>query len=743
VEQEKPSSNGSTVEDVSHVSAERRFAEALAQPLEADALIPKSSLPTQPESSYKSSLYADSFLFPYNPDPLVAGNNYEIYDEMRNDDQIKAVLSFKKDLVLSSGWQIVCDNEEIKDKLTQWLKEDMAEPFDDALRDILSSYDYGFSISEPLFRLDKGFWQLSEIKTRPPHTFKFYVDDKGDVDRLAQSQINGEKDLKRERYIHHVYQASFGNPFGTADLRAMHPPWKIKKFFLRMYAIYVERFANPTVIGVYPPNFGQAEITKLVTALASIQNNTYLAIPEGAKIDFTQPTRDSSDVYERGLNLLNLMISRAALMPDLLGMSGTKTEGGSYALGQTQFEMFLGTINKDKTALARALNLRAIRPVVLANWGDVPCRLEFLPYSDEDKIELCRVWLEAVKTGKFEPNDDEIQHMRDITRFPQGKVERPKLPEPGNPNDPNGKPNGNGGGRENNKSDHTVKNNSDKARVVRFRELTAFETKMDFVEIADTLDRAEASATRPLERAAGDIVDDLIDQIRSKNLFNRFNPEGVNEIKPRFQKPLNIGFREYFKRLYRSAYTGAHMEIFPSSSPKKFSEETNELLPEEFLALIDAEAFKIVGDYTVRITNRARNTLMEGIKGGVGEIALVKQIREQAEQETEKWLATVIRTKTTEMFNRARKSYWDNDPMAKQIVEAYQFSAVMDDRTSEVCSYLDGKVFEKGDFVDRATPPLHFNCRSVLVPITKFEDYRASAAPTIDKLKELGGNLVV
>ena len=63
---------------------------------------------------------------------------------------------------------------------------------------------------------------------------------------------------------------------------------------------------------------------------------------------------------------------------------------------------------------------------------------------------------------------------------------------------------------------------------------------------------------------------------------------------------------------------------------------------------------------------------------------------------------------------------------------------------------LDGQIFDRSAFVDRITPPLHFNCRSMLVPITKFEDYLDDDSyvpkgeePDISDLKEMGGNLIV
>ncbi len=50
-------------------------------------------------------------------------------------------------------------------------------------------------------------------------------------------------------------------------------------------------------------------------------------------------------------------------------------------------------------------------------------------------------------------------------------------------------------------------------------------------------------------------------------------------------------------------------------------------------------------------------------------------------------------------------------------VEKYEILATLDDRTSEICQNLDGKVFEMKDFQAGLTaPPFHVNCRSTTVP---------------------------
>ena len=66
-------------------------------------------------------------------------------------------------------------------------------------------------------------------------------------------------------------------------------------------------------------------------------------------------------------------------------------------------------------------------------------------------------------------------------------------------------------------------------------------------------------------------------------------------------------------------------------------------------------------------------------------------------------------------INTARNNFfWGN----REKIQGFQFSAVMDQKTTAVCASLDQKRFRIEDasaLVNR--PPLHWNCRSILLPI--------------------------
>lgn len=696
-----------------------------------------------PETIYKSGYYEPSWMFPYNPDKLAQGNTYRIYDEMKDDDQVKACLSFKKDICVGSGWKINCENEEIRKFIETNLKEGLEEyelgkSFDDILRDMLSAFEYGFSLSEPIYRLnEKNLYELKTIKVRPPHTFKFDIDRYGSILTITQSTDTGEIQIDPKNFLHHVYQQEYGNPYGKSDLKSAHSAWASKKFFVRFYAIYVERFACPPVIGRYNPNMDTNEVQRFYSVLKSLQNASVFVIPEDNQLEFPQPNRDSTDSYIKGLDMFNMWIARSLLVPDLLGISGSKIQGGSYSLGQTQYKLFLNTIEKERLNLARKITVRLVRPLVNVNFGDIPASFEFKPITQEDELEYSKLWSDFMKSRIVTPSEEEVNHFRKSIKFPEGPVEISE--PPANPLAIDKPPQEGGKQNESGNKGQEEEKDQEKTMARLFREKTKYEAKVNFTEVKDAMDKGSESFARIVRPVANLIVKDLLNQIKETGLVKNFNPDALSQIQPKYLKDMNMAMQEGMKEIFKDSYESARKEFFPQSE-KKFTDA--EILPEEFLEIINSDAFKSVGDYSMEITKRAKNKILSALKNGVSQGELVSVLKEELGDVSENWINTFVRTKTTEMFNSARKSYYETDPIASQVVEAYQWSAVLDDRTSEICQYLDGKIFEKGNEVDRMGPPAHFNCRSVLVPITKYEDYELDDIPSLEKLQAMGGNLI-
>jgi SPP1 gp7 family putative phage head morphogenesis protein len=701
------------------------------------------------ESFYQSPYYQDSYDFPYNPDSLCSGNNYNVYDEMRHDDQVKACLALKKDMVMGTGFRVTCaDNPEIAIEIEDNFRNlnDMALElsFEETLRDVCSFFDYGFSLSEVIYALVEGKYKLDSIRVRPPHSFLFDLDTKGNVKRLVQNGPMGPKDMDSDKFLHFTYQSDFGNPYGLSDLKAAHQAWKIKKYFLKFYAQAGERFVSPLVVGKYDANLSGDEATRIYDVLKSIQNSTTLVVPKDAEIEFKQPEKDTLTQYDTAIKTLNLWISRAILVPDLLGLSGEQTAGGSYALGGTQFKMFMSTIGKVRDQIARKITARVIMPMVKANYGEgIECKFEFLPFNQADEMEYSKMWLDAVKAG-VKPNEAQINTFLDIVRYPkfeEGEVAF-EAPTPFGEQKPKGEQ---AKAPAEAKEDEGEEEEGEKPKVKEMsdkwpRPFTSFEKKCNFAEIKRTLNDFEAKLAPRIQKAAEKINASIVEQIKSRNLVTGFKPEQIERLKPKFMREMNFLYKKHFTDLFFAAAREAKAELVGQDNIGKYVD--SEILPEEFIDIIEAESFNMVKDYASGVLKKAQAIVAEGIKRGVSQAEIVKQVMAANSSLAERHAVTMVRTKTTEVYNAARKTYWETDELAKDIVVAFQYSAIMDTRTTDICQSLDGKVFEKGEGIDRATPPLHFGCRSQLIPVTKFEDYKASKMPSVDTLQARGGNLV-
>lgn len=79
------------------------------------------------------------------------------------------------------------------------------------------------------------------------------------------------------------------------------------------------------------------------------------------------------------------------------------------------------------------------------------------------------------------------------------------------------------------------------------------------------------------------------------------------------------------------------------------------------------------------------------------------------------------------------------------VIAGWKSSSVLDSRTTLICASLDGHRYMKRDGFSWNTipgkPPRHFRCRSVIVPITKFESDEATRAENGDKKGQVPAKL--
>jgi SPP1 gp7 family putative phage head morphogenesis protein len=117
----------------------------------------------------------------------------------------------------------------------------------------------------------------------------------------------------------------------------------------------------------------------------------------------------------------------------------------------------------------------------------------------------------------------------------------------------------------------------------------------------------------------------------------------------------------------------------------------------------------LTGETTPDIAKRLIGSLQFG-----EEAKTVRQLVAAGGQATavaDNQIITLVRTSINQVANTASQQVYEAN---QDITKKYRYVATLDTRTSAICRALDGQEFEYGK---GPTPPSHFNCRSVTVPV--------------------------
>lgn len=682
---------------------------------------------------------------PYNPSALVSRQGLSIFDRMRIDDQIKAAMAFKKLAVLASGWEITSP----QDRPPEWEPTEFLEhvftkldgSLDDALTEIMSAFDYGFSIAEKVFAPieggeHKGKIGLKAIKAKKPHSFDFETDEFGNLlpDGLIQMTTEGQVRLPVDKFIILPHQFEFSNWYGRSDLESAYRPWWTKDNAYKWLAMLLERFGIPPVFALYnPDSFTPSQQTALATALERFQAATTGLIPRNEKDDLElwapEKAGQAATVFIPSLDMMNRDIARALLMPGLLGLTADEATG-SLARSGVHFDVFLLVTERLRGQIADTVVFEQIvKQLIDLNFpvdGEYP-EFKFLPLTKEDRSALAEAWGKLVQTGAVTNQPQDEQHTRDVLGYPDfDETIEPEEPEP--------EPIPGGGGPpipdEGIEPEQPGRGQGIGNRPFVFaeaREPNQWEKRVDFAGLERQLDEIER---RGIER-----IQPAIENMRN-TFFRRVSKDFNNELS--FVESLK-GFRgitsvgnqigRFLEDAFRGGRASVRKELPDKATLKRELADDPNLIPKEAIKSLRTKKFWVTGLISDQLLGQARGVLMRSISTGATQRETQDELRRIFEPYvgdpnvirdgvvvSPARLETIVRTNTTDVYNQGRLVE------ARRIGEfltGFEYSAVIDSRTTEVCTHLDGKIFRPGaGDVDALKPPRHFNCRSLLVPIT-------------------------
>jgi len=108
------------------------------------------------------------------------------------------------------------------------------------------------------------------------------------------------------------------------------------------------------------------------------------------------------------------------------------------------------------------------------------------------------------------------------------------------------------------------------------------------------------------------------------------------------------------------------------------------------------------------LANQTNQILRAGITQGISNGEMAKRLSKKMGSGL-KVANRLIQTEVTNTYNQATKTGYEATGFVKQ----YEYVATLDNRTSDICSDLDGQIFNLKDAAAGLNyPPMHTNCRS-------------------------------
>ncbi len=695
-----------------------------------------------------SNLYRAKDFPKYNPDILIGNKGAGVYKKMMQDDQVKAALQFKQHAVISRKYHFeigVDENgEERKDH------KEMAGFFNKAIElidgsfshnllGILSGLQNGFSVTEkvyiPIQYEEKTYWGVKSLKLRPYDSFDggFITDNHGNIEKLEQDQAGQPKEIPLKKVIHYVHQPDIDVHYGESDLRACYRPWWSKDIAIKFQNIHLERHATGFVYAKVTGNLLEPEKSNLRNLLNNISARMSAQIPDNVELDSIQPL--TTDAFEKAIAGHDKAISKALLVPNLLGLS-VQGPTGSRALGETQLKAFFWILDAIALGLGQTLNEQMFAELALWNFGTIDFPpFKFEPISDEQKIELAKAWTEMVKGGSVTKSDSDEAHIRNMIGMPE-KTEEEEIPEelpeemPNNDEWVNAQPF--------ERAEFIISEFAEKPwlKRVNFSRLEKSLDRQDkaFVdEMNDIMAKTRISLEKQIAKVAGQRS---FGNVKPSEILVVAMPAGLVS---QLRKIVRVNLNE----VYNDSYNMAKKEL-PKKEFQRIGPGMDKGQAEKFLS---SRAMKVAGVVDKDVLKSIQNILDNAIKYDktlketilamaydTDLMALLPEV-DAAGRATNipARLENIARTNTSDAVNQARMSVF-GDPDLKGFVQAYEYSAILDDRVTEICEHLHGKIQKDfGVYV----PPNHFQCRSILIPVTTVDNWdgKESTKPRLEPQK--------
>ncbi|MCP3735973.1 DUF935 domain-containing protein [Sphingomonas sp. RP10(2022)] len=293
----------------------------------------------------------------------------ELAEEMEEKDlHYLSVLGTRKRQVSQLPVEVIAAGEDAEAKadaqlVRDWLDRDMLQP---ELFNILDAVGKGFSATEIVWEFTADAWLPARLKWRDPRFFEF---DRVDGQTLMLRDFATPEPLPAAKFIVHVHPAKSGLPIRGGLARAVAWSYMFKNYAIKDWVAFLETYGMPLRIGRYDNGESEANIAKLMAALADLGSDAAAVFPKTMQVDFVDGKAGTApaDLWLAKANFCDSQVSKA-----VLGQTGT-TDTKPGGIGDGGNKVHDGVRKDIETAdavlIAATLNDQLVKPIVMLNRG--------------------------------------------------------------------------------------------------------------------------------------------------------------------------------------------------------------------------------------------------------------------------------------------------------------------------------------------------------------------------------------
>lgn len=238
---------------------------------------------------------------------------------------------------------------------------------------------------------------------------------------------------------------------------------------------------------------------------------------------------------------------------------------------------------------------------------------------------------------------------------------------------------------------------------------------INYAEIDYELTRREDLMVSKVHEAFRPVLRDWLQRIA--------DPEDVDQADLKLSAVLEMFIVEHIKSVWQYGTQTAEQELqdtgFSTNAASK---------PVKDSVLTDDDAFEWYELYARGLAQSGQEALfikmqpliLEALDKGATRLELADRLTEEFARFGSVRADIIARTESNKAFNWGRRYRFDKSPS----IAGYRYSSILDGRTTDICKELHDHSWPIGDpQLDLYTPPNHFRCRGVLVPINKYKDW--------------------